>query len=273
MLLVNQLTGFGASELNYYMNSWRFRANAASGTIDNTSSIIARNLLSQLQRKSYFTKIKYIYPFLGRNLAAARTPLIYAGLGGTTVAANINFVEADYSLSTGIQGNGSTKLLNTGVLPSQLGTSNNGGFGWIETNINFTGSTTETMGCDNSDGSQRFVIDLRSTEEFGGWGLGANFARISIPATNGRYYFQRSSATLRELFKNGSSVVTNLTSDAASGANNRIIYLFGNNRLPSAQCWKGRGACAYFTDGTLSSADVADLDQTLVDYLMIPTGR
>jgi hypothetical protein len=273
-LHANQLNGFGASEKVEAIQSWQKRATAAGGTIDGTSARIARDLLSVIKGKSYAAKITHLYPFLGGNLAAARTPLIYNGaIAGSEVAANVGFLEADYTFATGLKGNGSTKRLDTGVKPSQVGVSNSGGMGWRENGIDTTGTGRDVMGSSNGAGTQWFVINLNGTNSYGSWGAPANAPTYVLASTNGRYYSQRSSSTSRAFYKNGASVATNATADTATGAPDNAISLFAVSYSSTFYYWKGRCACAYFTDGTMSGAEITDFDQVLVDYLLTPTGR
>jgi hypothetical protein len=213
--------------------------------------------------------LQVLLPLLGSNMAAARVPLRDALNAGT--ALNSNFVDADFAQSTGLQGNGTNKILDLNIKPGDLGTSANGGLGYWESNISFAGDV-EPMGCYGGP-SERFVLDLRSNVESFRWGTASNGAGTSGPATSAHYYGQRSSPTLRELFKNGSSLGTNTTSDSPASASNRAIRLMGSDENGALVYWAGRCAVAYLTDGTMSSSDVSDFHTLLQTYLITPTGR
>ncbi len=273
-LQVNQFAGFSSSEMNSYeLFNWYTRVRDNGGTVDNASVQVARSLLANMRPRSYWPKLLYIYPFLGTNLAAARVPLKYQGLGGTAIAANNNFVNGDFTFSTGLQGNGSTKYLAPGFSPGQLGTSGNGGYGWWENNYSAAGSGTEVIGSYSNPNTERYSLDLRAALQIIFWGNPSNNANnVSAAGGNGDFYGQRSGATSREIFKNGTSVGTNTTSDSASGVSDRVVYIFACNATP-VTVWAGRCACAYFTDGTLTTQEVADLHNDLQNYLITPTGR
>lgn len=250
---------------------WRDAIIAAGGTFETDSQTIAEALYNQLAVASYYSKIKWLVPFLGANLVAARMPLI--DTLGVGIMGNTGFVDADFTQATGIKGNGSSKILNTLIKPSQLGASSSGGIGYWENDLDMTGSAVEPIGCYNDAGTSRFVLDLRSTFTQFSWGGSANGPFQLTTATNGHYYGQRSSSVFREYYKNASFIVSNTASDAATGASDRMMRLLGADESGSLFYWKGRCAVAYMTDGTLSGADVTAFHTLLNTYLITPTGR
>ena len=129
------------------------------------------------------------------------------------------------------------------------------------------------MGSYGSASGTRFVLDLRSNLRSFRWGGPANAPGDTTAAGNGHYYGQRSSATLRELFFNASSLGTNTTSDSASESGLNKIQLLACNENGPQLHWNGRCAVAYLTDGTLTSGEVATLHSVLSTYLITPTGR
>jgi len=273
-LNVTQLSGFGVRAVSENLDpetlTWRSRVNAAGGTFETNSVALADALIVQLKTKSYESKIKYLLPLLGSNLAAARVPL--RDTLGVGIATNTNFVDANFSQATGLQGNGTSRYLDLLIKPSQLGTGSNGGIGYWEKSVSFSGTGVEPIGVYGVAASTRFVIDLRSAVRNFRWGTASNGAGDTTAAGNGHYYGQRSSATLRRLYFNGSTLASNTTSDAAAGTAEFNIRLLGCY-TGSSTYWAGRCAVAYLTDGTLSDADAADLHTLLTDYLITPTGR
>lgn len=257
-------------------DTWCNAIIAAGGTLAAGSRVIADTLIRAIQVSGFSSKIVYMLPLLGGNLAAARVPLrdsLAVGIAGNTA-----FVNGDFSQATGLQGNGTSKYLNLLVKPSQLGATNNGGMGYWENNINFGGTSVEPMGCYEISGSgNRFTLDLRTTLRRYNWSNAANGAITATPATNGHFYGQRSGATSRELFFNGVSLATDTTNDAAGGASDLEIRLVGCQTTSGAtqipQFWAGRCAVGYMTDGTLTAGEVASLHTIFQTYLMGPTGR
>lgn len=254
--------------------TWSARVNTAGGGFEWNSIGIANQFIRAIKDKSYFNKIVYLLPMLGRGINAARIPLIdQLNAGGAT---NVSFVDADFNQSTGLQGNGTTKYLNTLIKPSQLGSSSNGGLGYWENNITF-GGNSEAMGTYNSAGDQRYVIDLRVGHRFFSWGSPSNAADRATGAINGHYYGIRSSATRRDLYLNGSFDVSSVVNDTASGVANQVIFIVGALEVagvtPTPAPWPGRCALAYMTDGTFTANEIYDFDSIIRAYLMGPTGK
>jgi len=252
-------------------SAWQKAVLANGGSTTTTGITILNQFTQQLVNKSYYGKIIYLLPMMGVGIGAATVPLIDTKHAGN--ASNTNFVNSDFSENTGLQGDGSSKILTVALMPSQFGAGNNGGLGWWENNINFGGSETEVMGFSFEGDAQRFVIDLRSGRKFFCWGDPANAANVNSAATNGHYYGQRTAATNRELYQNGSQITTNSTNDAATGSSDANMQLVGANDDGTLAFWAGRCAVTYFTDGTLSTGEATDLDSLLRTYLVSASGK
>lgn len=249
---------------------WQRRIITVGGGFESNSLLVANNLARILHTRGYYPKIKYLLPLLGTGVAAAMVPLVdVLNVGAAT---NVNFVNADFSQSTGLQGNGTTKNINPLLKPGQVGTSNNGGFGYWDTNISFP-TSSDAMGCTTTS-DNRYVIDLRATpvRNFR-WGSPGNGAGDTTTAANGHYYGQRASATDRKLYFNAAQIGSNTTNDAAAEASERNIRIMGSDDNGSIVFRNGRLGVAYLTDGTLTATEIIDFDALLRNYLFSPTGR
>lgn len=284
---VNGLTG--VSEINgatvvvdAEVTTWSDAVGAISGTNSrpNTRSTwLAQNLIMALKDTAYNSKIVYLLPMFGQSFAAAQTPLRDAlGKGSATNVANA-FLAGDFSEATGLQGNGTSKALDSLIKPSELGTSNNGGIGYWENNIAFDGTTVYLFaGCHDVAGTNYYSVGGWSAalKANMNWGLPANgVSDVSTTATNGHFYCERSGATAREIYKNGVSLGTNTTSDAAANANAETMAIVGlkAGSTHAFYFFHGRCAVAYFTDGTMGATNAAAFDTLLRTYLFTPTGR
>lgn len=257
------------------VKAWRDRAIANGGSVPLSSILIAQNFINAITGSSYYGKIVYLLPMIGGNLSASLVPLIdKLGVGPAT---NSGFVNTDFNESTGLKGNGTSKILDSGIRPSQLGVSNNGGIGWWDNDIDFGGTSVEPMGCykNGSIPDNRFVLDVRSTPYRAfRWGAAANWAYDTVTAGHANYYGQRSGSALREIFVDGVSKATNTTNDAADGASDNTIRICGSNEGPYGLVyWKGRCAVTYMTDGTLTSGEVAQFHGALNTYLFLASGK
>lgn len=248
---------------------WASRVQAAGGGFLPNSIGIANNFVRQLKSKSYASNVVYLLPMLGTNLGAARTPLIDTLNVGSSISTA--FVDADFSQSTGLQGNGTTKHLDSQLKPSQVGSSNNGGLGYWE--LGFATGGTGPIGCSNTLADNSFEIGLRDTFRTFRWGSTANGAQQATVPVNGHYYGNRASATSRILYLSGSSIASDATNDATAGASDRNIYVVGANWTGDPSSDNSLCGMAYITDGGIDATAAADLHILIRDYLMGPSGK
>jgi hypothetical protein len=273
--LINRylMTPLGRASVDTEVATWASAVASAGGTLTSNSLLIADTLIAQLKTRSYASKVVYLLPLLGGNLNAARVPLrdsLNVGIAG-----NINCVDADFSESTGLQGNGTNKALDTLIRANQLGSGNNGGLGYWENN--YTGASNfELMGSYDSAGSNAYLLyadSAGSPRQLFCWGLFANYAVQASNGSSGHYYGQRTSTSDRRLYKNGSQIAVNSTNDTAvSGISDATIRVLGSGGH-FLNYSSGRCAVAYMTDGTMSGADITDFHALLNTYLIGPTGR
>lgn len=258
---------------------WITRVNDNGGGFEADSIDIARGLLCQLESTSFYSKIQYLLPLLGTGIGAARAPLIDRLSVGS--ASNLNFVDADFSQSTGLQGNGTSKILDLLFTPGQLGLNRNAGLGYWELNAQI-GTTATAMGClsaPTDDQAFRLIPrqDSPPRKRFD-WGFDENNAVSTSINHNGDFYGQRTSSTSRTLYQNGSQIAINTASDIASKVGSATVRLMGDNGGPltpgpDPRFYAGRCGCAYATDGTLTPEEISELHVLLQNFLMVITGR
>lgn len=243
-------------------NTWEAGVDAAGGTYTGSSKTIALDLADQIASASYYSKIKYLLPLLGADIVAARMPLVDVPVAG--IATNYNFVGGDFSESTGLQGNGTTKRLDTLIQQSQLGTLDNGGMGYWEKNI---GSAGIQCGAREPIGVLWMFSFAASTTFYSGSAT-SQFNDGTTPG-NDHYYGQRLTNSSRTLYKNGSSVASSSAADSATTGTNKF------NVCAIDGTFLGGGRCGvfYLTNGQLSGAEATAFHTLLTTYLMTPTGR
>lgn len=257
-------SGGGTSTVDPCVFDWQLRVERIGGIMTVQSVGLATVLITALRDSDVYPHMRLLYLGLGGNLVAGTTPLIdRLGRGSTLVGMS----ESHFSESTGITFDG-TNYIRSGYYPSDLGSGGNGGMGWWEGAATESGNV-EPMGCaDDGNGSNRFVLDVR-TGAAGGfrWGATGNVTQPGPGRAAAHYYGQRSSATSRVLYRDGVSIATNSTSDAASGASAQPIALGAGNYGGTYYPWTGRCKLAYLTDGTLSAEQVAALHTALADFV------
>lgn len=205
------------------VTAWYAAVVAAGGTANEQTLDGLDAFVTAAKAKGYWSQLLRFNPFLGDQLAAALIPL-KAG-GGNATETNVGpFVAGDYTLAGGLTGDGSTKWLRTGWIPStELVTTLDAHFGLFvltaptSANRNFIGSLTS----------------------------GNNF--FSQYRTTGTQYFQnlgRDIANITPTFANppAGHLVTSVTASATgafyqnAAANGTIPNATTNNRSP-VECY------------------------------------
>ncbi len=275
LLAMFRRTGFASSStanVDPRVLIWQANVIANGGHFTGNSFDYAQAICSSLALTSYNSKIIYLLPLLGSDLNAGLVPLIdVLGVGNPL---NNGFTNTDFSENTGLQGDGTGKLLKTGIFPSQLNGNNlYGGFGWWEGNMNIT-ANSEAMGCyDLATADRRWIVNFNINGSAIFWATpGTHGAFSSNPAVNGHYYGQYD--TDRKWYIDGALAGSD-TSGFPAFANSRTdIYLVGSNEDTfGGKAWPGRCAISYLTDGTMTGAEIADWHTLLSTILIGPTGR
>lgn len=259
--------------------AWRDQAISDGGTFTSISINTANDLILAIKATSFDSKVKYILPLLGGNLATALVPL--RDKIGAGVPTNTNFEDDDFDEHMGLTGDGATQMLDANITPNDLGSDRNGGYGVWANSVPFGGVTNAVMGMLNNPGggTRVFAISLAETSTSFEWNQ-AIAGRSVVFGSRGyaaHYLGQRASASLRELYRDGTLLGQSTVSDPADGIGNANIRFFGvdatNVVSPSIRYWKGRIACIYLTDGSMTQNEAYQMHSILVRKLMIPTGR
>jgi hypothetical protein len=98
------------------VSDWLTRAVANGGTISDTTLHAADILVTSAKAKNYWNCLNRVNLFAGNQLAACLVPLLVGG--GFAIDDNHDFVNGDYTEATGLKGDGLTKHLRTGFIPS-----------------------------------------------------------------------------------------------------------------------------------------------------------
>lgn len=133
--------------------NFKNRIIANNGTISNTSLEAVDIFIKGCKADNIWDLLLDVGLFVGDNLAAALTKLKYPL--NKSVYTNINYVNGDYSQSTGIQG-GVNKYLDSGVSPQDVGTT--GGFVFYLREATGEGTTKWFMGATNTGGTNNFLL-------------------------------------------------------------------------------------------------------------------
>lgn len=255
------------SQLTQEVVIWQNAIRAAGGGFEWNSIAIANQFIRSLRNKSYYGKIKYLLPMLGAGINAARVPLIDTFSVG--IATNGNMVDADFSQSVGLTGNGTNKYLDTLVSPNTIGVTGGIGF-W---NIGLVTSGDYRAGATNGAETIRYLMDLRSTSTQFAWGSISNVAVDLNQAITANYYGQQSASNSRILYRNAISIATNSVNDGTGPISTNVWVMAGNINNTGADYANGTCGVFYLTDGTLTAVEITDFDTILRSYLFGPTGK
>jgi hypothetical protein len=96
--------------------AWAAAVTGNGGTYSGATLTAVSDFVVSAKASGYWTKLNRINLFCGDQLAAALVPLKVGG--GNATDTNVNFVGGDYTEATGLTGNGTTKYLRTGLIPS-----------------------------------------------------------------------------------------------------------------------------------------------------------
>lgn len=271
--------GFGSRRsagLDRVTEAWLALIRLNGGILGPQETTIVDRLVKRLAALGIGPKMVALWPFFGISSNSFAVPVYDTGAKGISFSSG--FVGADCTFSGGLQGDGSSKYLDSSYKPSELGATNNGGLGWWDLDYTTTGTTNSVLiGCSDTGGSNYYALrshPFPQTDII--WGLTANNA-VSTTASYtdpGHVYGQRESSVLRKVALNGSVLATNTTSDAASGAADRNIQLFG--WLISGgvrQYYNGRAGIAYMTNGELTDTEIGLMHTALLEDFMLPSGR
>lgn len=186
---------------------------------------------------------------------------------GTTLDTPTNFVSGDYALASGLTGNGSTKRIDTGVLPfDSVGAA---GCLGIYARTNFAMNYC-AIGANNSGNTQRYVIQsTNGTTMSNNWGG----TTVSNPSNinSGLWTVNRVSSTSLMGYRNGVNTDNSSTSTTpATSTVNLLVFARNNNGTPDR--YYNGSAGMYFVCGSLNSSQQALL-YTRIQTLMTAFGR
>lgn len=244
---------------------YRSRLVSNGGTISDADLTAVDVFVKEVYGNGLRSLLLDVSPLAGNNLAAALTKLWHpSGVQG--VLTNNNFVGADYTRTTGLQGNGMTKYLDTGFIPSNfLAQSASLGV--------YTRSTTAENGADIS--APGYVL-------FSKWGDGITYfdcyngtvgqgrASVATADPRGLVIGSRVSATDSRIYRNANQVAAIATSGGSAPNNSIWYYAFNNLGMPLFFSTKSQGF--FFCGLGLTAAQVTAFTR-IVQNLMAAFGR
>jgi hypothetical protein len=229
--------------------AWAAAVTGNGGTYSAPTLAAVAAFVTAAKASGYWTKLNRINLFCGDQLAAALVPLKVGG--GNATDTNVNFVAGDYTEATGLTGNGTTKYLRTGLIPSVSLVLNDTHLAMY----NRAGSTAASNQF-GAGGPMNFYAPHSSgaliSDQYDTTGGRVLSAAIGTPY--GFLVASRNGAGEHTVYRNAVSLATNATSGGALPAIEIYVFALNNFGAPSAVNDGARGG--YSIGSGLSAADV-----------------
>jgi len=262
--------------------SWVNRVYANGGTVSSTTATAVNTFCNDIDAAGLRGRFYRLNLFCGTGLAACLVPL-YRGpslggtqYGGTTDTNNGPFVSSDYNetgSSGGLNGNGSTKYLATGLNPYSAGLAETDFHtaGYFKDAINASGVF---IGCVNSNATKGVIfhpayLTLGMYVRFGGLS-NSGIENGSLSARNGFLLGVRRPGGVG--FRNGSNInATSVTTGSqawASASDSPALFVFARNdaqATPTPMPFAGR-CQAYSIGNSVTDQQAADFHTAMQSF-------
>ncbi len=257
-------------------DDWVSRVVAAGGTVSSGTQSAALAFCSAIYDANLRGVFLRLNLFAGDSLTAALIPLFRSTSYGASVVGNasdtnINFVSGDYSESTGLKGNGSSKYLNTGVTTENL-------LAAISVHLAASGTSFSTSGTatvmGSFDGSAASLCSMESSITVSGASRTAfrsgTFTDGQLPvvtpsSTESHVIGTRTSATAAALYRGGSSVATSTARTVAS-VSARSFFVFATSNGASVSNYNAAGLTSYSIGTGLTASQVSAYSTALIAF-------
>lgn len=252
VLRLPQQRGIGRS-VDADAAAWGAAVVANGGTYSAATLAAVSAFCISAKASNYWSKLNRINLFCGDQLAAALVPLKVGG--GSATETNVNFVSGDYTEATGLTGNGSTKYLRTGLIPSVSLTL--GDQHWAAYNrSSATSGATASVVMGAFDAVNRIEIDLPYTDGLAYVQItGATLFSVNPAEPYGFMLATRTAPTASVLYRNAVSIATNAAVSTALPTVEAYVFGMNNN---GAVAFPGAAPCGGYSVGLgLTAADVA----------------
>lgn len=262
----------GVPFANAETSAWVARVVAAGSTVSSASATAHDAFITAAKAGGFWSLISRLNTYGANTLAGAMVPLVNT-VGGTTDT-NHNFVSADFSLASGLVGDGATKYLDSGALLSSFVSTTTGASHMGV--VNLTGSAQNNV--DIGIRGAALTVDWDLITQYGNgnayvncFSSGGDLSYSSAVGT-GFHIASRTTATAIALYRNGVS--------KASGAGStsfpvtlptQSVWVFlsnpGTGFVPSAN------RCGGYTIGTGLTSTQVTAYYTALNALMAALGR
>jgi hypothetical protein len=261
-----------AASVDADAQAWADAVTLAGGTYSAGDLTAMSAFITAAKANGYWTKLTCFGPLMGGQLTAA---LVQYKSGVWAPATNVNFVSGDYTRATGLTGNGTTKYLNTGFIPSVSNTLNDTHLAaYVRSSTAANGGTA--IGALNSTGQMLalnfpFSDGVAYSDQYN-----ISNGRISVPALTAPFGFgvgSRLAAANHAVYRNGASIGTSATATALGTLPNVALFVCAlNNNGGGATQFAATPIGMYSGGPGLTGTDATNYN-TDIQTLMTALGR
>ena len=243
---------------------WMQRVTANGGHYTSLS-VVANDTVVKMARPIY-SKLLRVNTYTGGDLAACVIPLVNVGLAmGDTKDTAQNFVSGDYSESTGLTGDGSSKYMSTGFVPITHWTSDNDcSYGaYLRTNTSDAGWILGINLASGATNEPRMVISLSGTLNAASLfsTVGGSDQTVATDTNGlGHYLASRTASNSLILYRNGSNQASTTTPTGSRGSDVNVgFFVHARNNQAFPNFCSNRAFGGYHFCKGLSASEVAIL--------------
>ena len=256
-------------------DDWVSRVTAAGGSVSSGTQAAVLTFCQSIYSAGLRSSFLRLNLFCGSNLAASLVPLFrassYSGaVVGNASDTNVNFVSGDYSESTGLKGNGSSKYLNTGVTPLLL--PDRTSFHLAGSGAEFSTNTNTATLVGTWDGTAAGLYTLESSilvssSYFAAFrsGTTSSYPSVASSATESHLVGTRTTRNAAALYRGGSSVSTNTTAVSPS-ITTRNFLVFASSTSTGVSNYSPARMTSYSIGGGLTAAQVSAYSTALIAF-------
>jgi len=220
------------------------RVYTAGGTLTNTEANAVNQLTIDMKAAGIWTAMKAVYPMVGSSAAACAQNLKSSSFTGT-------FSSGWTFASTGVTPNGTSAYMDTTFVPNTFSTNNAHLSFYSRTNL-ATGTRWDigSLSSDSTNNPEFSLTFANSFESNKMWGSLGNYnqpASLFVGIYNGFGNINRTSSSVQTLFRNGSLLNTNTTTNVLTNDTNPL-YIGASNLGGTAQRFSNR-ECAFSSIG------------------------
>lgn len=243
-------------------SAWAAAVTANGGTYSAATLTAVTNFCVSAKAKGYFSKFNRINLFCGNQLAAALVPLV--ATGGNSTDTNVNFLSGDYTEATGLTGNGTTKYLRTGLVPSVSLTLNSTHLAVYNRAANAGAGGGATIGASDAN-TFRILAPFSDGNLYSDqYDTGTGRLSAAVAATYGLLTASRTASNAHAIYKGATSVASNATGGGALPAVELMVFC--ENTSGTAGLFVAYPLGAYSIGTGLSPADVANYNTDMLAF-------